>query len=51
MASSEPADLDLQCFQKMITPGSAGQGYMDQPMTNYTYHIYTHSIGPDEENF
>ena len=22
----KPADLDLQCFQKRINPGSAGQG-------------------------
>ena len=26
MASSEPADLNPQCFQKRIYPGSAGQG-------------------------
>ena len=25
MAASEPADLDLQCFQKWINPSSAGQ--------------------------
>ena len=26
MASAEANDLDLQCFQKRINPGSAGQG-------------------------
>ena len=26
LASEKPADLDLQCFQKRINPGSAGQG-------------------------
>ena len=26
----KPSDLDLQCFQKRINPGSAGQGLMHE---------------------
>ena len=35
----KPADLDLQCFQRQINPGSAGQGINKQIEQQIEIHV------------
>ena len=40
----KPSDLDLQCFQKRINPGSAGQGLIIKSIFSHCYEHFLYQL-------